>query len=314
MKAELTCVEFEARIHELLDQRRPLDSSHDLLEHSADCRFCAKTLFEYQVLTLPGRFSVRESTGFSGQSTAAELDRKVKRSSSRCLKKFLWGLAPSFAALLMVAIGMWWAPQHRTSDPQLAGNSNPSGPNLFPPAIPSPDARTDRLVQSPEWTTDSQGRPDFSNPTPSADASSQSLADRASAISQLAGDGTDYRLWEEEDSPFWESIWDYQNSSPIRILELTESYRVLPQKIQRQTLALWHPEPLDYLKTKLVPWHPVLDHTPEFWGIHPATSSIVLTLNWLQKSIMKSLPQSGRDSPDLGSLPDPHKSLLPFLA
>lgn len=324
MKAELTCGGFEARIHELLDQRLPLDSCNQLLEHSTHCQFCAMTLLEYQ-LVLTGRNSLTESSGLPRIRSAPDADRSFARPSLRRLRKDAWGLAPSFAALLMVALGMWWASQYQASDRQLAGTPFPYSNTLSSPRIQSFESPTGDLARSGksnELASESAGGPGVENALPNHEfpisdpiggLNHRSVADHAFPQSLAASD----RFPGGEEEPFslnspWNSLRARQFASPDGILELTKSYRALPEQIQRQTMALWDPEPLEYLKAGFVPWHPLLNHTAEFWGIHPATSSVVLTLNWLQKSIMKAQPRSGSPTPDLGSQLESGRWLFPF--
>lgn len=131
MKTEIDCSEFEQRINDLLDQRMGLEHCYLLQRHAAHCSDCSELLDHYRQVA-PLLMPADPTDHF-----VAEYDKLNFRSSNRLLRKssrftfkrndyqkFTWSVAPCFAALLMVAVGMLFAPLRADKNLEFAWASN----------------------------------------------------------------------------------------------------------------------------------------------------------------------------------------------
>jgi hypothetical protein len=109
------CQEFETLLQELLDRRQSIWDDSRLIQHAEACQECSNLWLEYQQLFEP--FAVGPDNNLAikpipcTKCSPAQLVRQWGHS------KMIWSLAPTFAALLIVAVSMYAdrAP-HRSSE------------------------------------------------------------------------------------------------------------------------------------------------------------------------------------------------------
>jgi hypothetical protein len=99
----LNCQEFEDRLQELLDLRQSIEGDVRLLRHAKACEVCEQVLADYLQLFDLNSSSV--TSPFGKKSRSLPGDQQLTPSNWP-INKWIWSLAPTFAALLLVMVSM----------------------------------------------------------------------------------------------------------------------------------------------------------------------------------------------------------------
>ena len=120
----LTCEEFEDRIHQLLDDRLTLTGDDALMQHAASCEPCNELLHDYD--------SVEDSIKLFRDDINAAIEKRLSEQTTQ--KNSPYGILVALAAGLLLIVGMY---QHDPTDsPSSAFNRPMAGSASLAMATP----------------------------------------------------------------------------------------------------------------------------------------------------------------------------------
>jgi hypothetical protein len=134
----MLCEMFDARMHEMLDQRERPELDARLRDHALTCDDCAEKLAA-QAALLDGLKAMRAPE--PGQDfTHAVLAGVRPRETKPAWGKIVWSLVALAAVLLVAVVPLWW----------LLGSLQKGARDVPTPGADGPSVAQDRLVPAPE--------------------------------------------------------------------------------------------------------------------------------------------------------------------
>lgn len=301
MKAELDCGQFEQRINDLLDQRIQLRRCTLLQQHAKNCTTCSRLLDQYDQVTkvflCSGDVYSSIGTSDASRSTSPDVSGRCLRLPPRSefdLQKLAWTMAPCFAALLMVAIGMFFAPLQTQKNVEFAWASDAG-------AVPSVKDRAASISGNIDGIGGSPGVifPGDLSAIPLANLGISNL----DLNYEVAGHNAQPGIQSGLRHAFWDNVLHSYLENGFGIAGVANGSARLATSLPLSA-NLADPRLQSFVSNHVEPWHSQLQKTPDVWGLHTAHRSLRMTIHWLQRSLVKVPLGEPKHQPDVGIMAD----------